>query len=142
MPSCVFVSFSNRSWKPPGVSLYQFAKDTELHKRWTAAVHCENLAPNYRESAYECSAHFQNSDFERDMLAELMNVPRPTKLKIGTVPTVFPHKPPPAKRKIKHNWSTWQHTAKLKMRDKATIINLPVFDAFRCGHWTLCHVII
>ena len=38
-------------------------------------------------------AHFQDSDFERDMLAGLMNVQRPRKLKIGAVPTVFSHKP-------------------------------------------------
>ena len=99
MPSCVVVGCSNRSGKPPGVSFHRFPKDTELHRRWTAAVRRENLPPNYRESAYVCSAHFQDSDFERDMLAELMNVQRPRKLKIDAVPTAFPHKPPPAKRK-------------------------------------------
>ena len=61
----------------------------------------ENLPQNYRESAYFFSAHFQDSDFERGMLAELMNVHLPRKLKKGTVLTVFPQKSPPTKRKLK-----------------------------------------
>ena len=39
------------SGKPPGVSFHRFPKDSELHKRWTAAGRRENLPPNYRESA-------------------------------------------------------------------------------------------
>ena len=74
-------------------------EDSELHRRWTAAVRHEKLPPNYWESAFICSAHFVVGNIERDMQAELMGVQRPRKMKRDTVPSVFPHKPPPAKRK-------------------------------------------
>ena len=99
--SCVIVGCSNSTGKPLGVSFHRFPNDTDLHKRWTAAMHCENPLLNYRESTYVCTARFQDSNFERDTLAELMNVQRPRKLKIGAVPTctVFSHKSGPTKRK-------------------------------------------
>ena len=70
MPLLVAVGCSNRSGKPPGVSFHQFPKDSQLHERWTAVVCHENLPPNYQESAFVCSAHFMDGNFEGDMQAE------------------------------------------------------------------------
>ena len=84
------------------------------------AVRRENLPLNYWESVYVCSAHFQDSDFERDTLAELMNVQRTRKLKIGAYTYCLPPQAASSKRKIKTQLeylAMWRYIT----QDKATI---------------------
>ena len=85
MLSYVVVGCSDRSGKRLGLSFHRFPKDPELHKRWIAAVCCENLPPHYLEGALVWPAHFEDGDFDRDIQAELMGLQRPKRLKRGAM---------------------------------------------------------
>ncbi len=58
--------------KDRSISFHRFPKDVALRKRWVAALRVKNLPDRYAETGYVCSAHFTESDFKRDLRAELL----------------------------------------------------------------------
>lgn len=99
MPGCCVVGCSKNTKRRDDVSFHHFPKDKDTRLRWVTAISRENLPDRYAETAYVCSDHFLPEDFERNLQAELTKKAHRPRLKAGAVPSVFPHKPPPAKRR-------------------------------------------
>lgn len=86
MPNTCAVSgcFGNET----GVLLHRFPKDEQQRQKW--ADLCNRRTP---VSAYSriCSVHFKDSDYERNLMYELLGIPVPknkVKLKDGVLPTL------------------------------------------------------
>ena len=103
---CVAIGCKNSSAdrKKRGVSFHRFPKAKGLQKRWVAALKLKRLTERYAETGYVCSEHFVESDFKRDLRAELMGTPLRRTLVEEAVPSVFSfkkvsrRKPPSASR--------------------------------------------
>ena len=103
---CVAIGCKNSSAdrKKRGVSFHRFPKAKGLQKRWVAALKLKRLPERYAETGYVCSEHFVESDFKRDLRAELMGTPLRRTLVEEAVPSVFSfkkvsrRKPPSASR--------------------------------------------
>ena len=64
---------------PKEASFHRFPKNEKLSKIWLNACKRKD-AVNVR-TAYVCSEHFPEEDFERDLMNELLNQPTRRKLK-------------------------------------------------------------
>ena len=103
---CVAIGCKNSSAdrKKRGVSFHRFPKAKGLQKGWVAALKLKRLPERYAETGYVCSEHFVQSDFKRDLRAELMGTPLGRTLVEEAVPSVLSfkkvsrRKPPSASR--------------------------------------------
>ena len=89
MASCAIATCRNdqrNSSRVEGKSFHRFPKDKKVMKIWTSK--CSRLDNVNVTTARICSDHFSESDFERDMMSELMGLNRPRKLKIDAVPSL------------------------------------------------------
>lgn len=66
---------------PKDASYHRFPKAEPLSKAWLNACRRKDFV-NVK-TAYVCSEHFQEQDFERDLRGELMNLPSRRMLKRG-----------------------------------------------------------
>eukprot|EP00117_Sycon_ciliatum_P018924 scpid28318/ scgid17321/ THAP domain-containing protein 2 len=102
MPVCCAAGCSNQSGKPPGTTVHRIPWDKALQAEWVAAIHRENLPPcKFEESCAICSAHFEEmpSMIQRNLHGEMGKTCR-RKLKADAVPSIFPDRRPPAKRRM------------------------------------------
>lgn len=93
--SCAVSTCHNRGPKPSDsksdeetvISYFSFPKNSELRDKWIKACgRGDNFNPN---TSRICSNHFRDSDFVRNLKAELLGYDSPRKfLKKGSVPTV------------------------------------------------------
>ena len=68
MPSCI-VPRCNSSWKNSSVKFYKFPRDSALRLRW---IHLIGVAASdIKPWSTVCGIHFQETEFERDLCAEL-----------------------------------------------------------------------
>lgn len=88
MPNCAAADCKNKSDNSSklGISFHIFPKEPSLCKTW---IHfCKRLDSFNTQTARLCSEHFKADDFERDLRAELLNIPKRSLLKTGAIPTV------------------------------------------------------
>ena len=69
---------------PKEASYHRFPKNDQLLRVWLNA--CKRRDPVNVKTAYVCSEHFPDTDFERDFMNELLNLPTKRKLKAGCQP--------------------------------------------------------
>ena len=87
------VAFGCSNWdkdrKARSVSFHRFPKNPALRKRWVAALKLKDV-PN-PDTSYICSEHFLESDFKRDLRAEMLGPAgrKRRELLDGAVPSVF-----------------------------------------------------
>lgn len=75
----------SRHIKSKGFSLHTFPRDSKLREKWVKACKRSNrFSPN---KARVCSDHFDEQDYERDLMSELLNLVPKKRLK----PNVIPH---------------------------------------------------
>ena len=72
---------------PREASYHRFPKNEEMNKVWLNA--CRRKDPVNVKTAYICSDHFQEADFERDFMNELLNLPTRRKLRPGNCMMIF-----------------------------------------------------
>ncbi|XP_077555575.1 THAP domain-containing protein 1-like [Haemaphysalis longicornis] len=91
--SCVAFGCANRATKTSGITFHLFPKDEALRSAWERAVKRHNW--KLKDGDRPCSAHFEAECFDRTV--------QTTRLRIGSVPTLFPafpaHLQQPQKRK-------------------------------------------
>ncbi|GAB6030066.1 hypothetical protein CHUAL_005747 [Chamberlinius hualienensis] len=85
--SCVVSTCPNvgRKTASRGVSYHRFPKKDEIKKLWVRK--CGRSDQFNTGASYICSDHFEDDDYERDLRAELLNLPPKKKLKSETVPS-------------------------------------------------------
>ena len=69
-----------------GVSYHRFPQDPNTRHQWMVACWRTDKVINPR-TAFVCSNHFREEDFERDLQNELLGLPLKKKLKKGSVPS-------------------------------------------------------
>ena len=72
--------------RPPGTWYHRFPKDPKLQEIWIQA--CRREAPVNLNTAYVCSRHFLETDFQRDLFNELLGLPTRHYLISGAIPTL------------------------------------------------------
>lgn len=87
MPSCVVRGCKNRvrvsADREPAVTFHRLPTEQAKRKAWLHACKREEVGTNARV----CSDHFHESDFERDLRAELLNSKPKKLLKPNVVPS-------------------------------------------------------
>lgn len=87
MPCCAVLKCGTYSRKTKGsnVIYHPFPKDPDLRKDWISK--CERKNSFNVELARVCSKHFLNTDYERDLKAELLQLPPKKILKKTAIPS-------------------------------------------------------
>ena len=96
MPHCAAYGCSNSTAKDPDLYFMRFPDDRELCRQW---LHNTGRGGAWKPTKHSrlCSEHFEESCFERDLYAELMESDarclrrRAKRLKADAVPTLFGH---------------------------------------------------
>ena len=113
MVRCVAPGCSNDNCNESGrqLTFFSFPKDAKQRREWVVKM---GRALRGKTAYFEplkndrlCSAHFENSCFQRDLRAEFAadglleagSVRAPKRLKSGAIPTIFSHKRPPSARR-------------------------------------------
>ena len=99
IPGCDDV---RKKQKQHPMSYHRFPKDRELCQQWLRAIshprYDENTHPDSLKHQRVCSQHFTADDYERNLMAELMDKDKArrarTILKDRAVPSLFPQKTP------------------------------------------------
>ncbi|KAJ4430610.1 hypothetical protein ANN_19198 [Periplaneta americana] len=88
MPNCVVSECQNYSRKTKGSSViyHTFPSDPKLRKVWE--IKCYRKDEFNLETARICSEHFTSDSYERDLKAELLNIPAKKKLKLNAQPSL------------------------------------------------------
>lgn len=76
---------SHSKTKQDGVIYHSFPRDPEMRSKWVRL--CGRKGKWNPDSCSICSEHFLPEDYERDLKAELLNLPSKKKLKISAVPS-------------------------------------------------------
>ena len=91
MVHCLAINCTNSHRKgkplPKGIRIHNIPKDPGLRKRWHTAI--KRKDPPITNKSGVCSEHFVESDYERDLKAELMGTPNRMRLKSDAVPSVI-----------------------------------------------------
>lgn len=70
---CRNAAFKTRT-NDKSVKYHSFPKNEEMRLKWIKALRrSDDWVPD--NTSYVCSEHFQSTDFERDLKAELLNLP-------------------------------------------------------------------
>lgn len=88
MVCCAIASCTNhgRQGSKLGINFHTFPKNNETKQKWINA--CKRADSFSVDNARVCSIHFADSDYERDLKSELLNLPPKRKLKPDAVPTL------------------------------------------------------
>ncbi|XP_049795243.1 zinc finger protein 3 homolog isoform X1 [Schistocerca nitens] len=88
MVCCAIAGCTNHSRQVNqlGIKFHIFPKKSETKQKWINA--CKRADSFSVENARVCSIHFIDSDYERDLKSELLNIPSKRKLKTDAVPTL------------------------------------------------------
>ncbi|XP_046981915.1 zinc finger protein 271-like isoform X1 [Schistocerca americana] len=88
MVCCAIAGCTNHSRQVNklGIKFHIFPKKSETKQKWINA--CKRADKFSVENARVCSIHFTDSDYERDLKSELLNIPSKCKLKTDAVPTL------------------------------------------------------
>ena len=70
---------------PKDASYFRFPKDISVQKSWIES--CKRQDEINPKTARICSLHFNDSDFERDLRNELLNIPVRKLLKPNSIPS-------------------------------------------------------
>ena len=91
MVHCLAINCTNSHRKgkplPKGIRIHNIPKDPGLRKRWNTAI--KRKDPPITNKSGVCSEHFVESDYERDLKAELMGTPNRMRLISDAVPSVI-----------------------------------------------------
>ncbi|XP_067143078.1 THAP domain-containing protein 2-like [Centruroides vittatus] len=88
MPNCCVAVCENYNQKTKGsnVIYHSFPKHPTLRSKWIHA--CKREDKVNVENATVCSAHFLKDDYERNLKAEILNIPSRRRLKPDAVPSL------------------------------------------------------
>ena len=70
MGICAAVNCSNKSSKVKNITLFSLPRNDALRKQWLAKLKRENLPNDIRD----CSEHFEESCFKRDLEVRFLNI--------------------------------------------------------------------
>lgn len=92
---CVAFGCTNRRGSKPHLSFHHFPNDSGLCARWVQAVKREHFKPT--ANSVLCSEHFDSKSYFTSLGEDDGHDARkrPRFLKPGSLPTIFPHLPPP-----------------------------------------------
>ena len=83
--NCAVYGCNNLKNKTHGIIYFSFPKDNKIRKKWLHSCHRSDYINT--SNAVICSEHFSDDDYEDDLKARLLNIPR-KKLKYNAVPSV------------------------------------------------------